>query len=196
LSEPTILLMAPALNEADSASGLEALLRVNLPKATKYVVTVGKFDARKLVNTFNIESGYPAEPTCLQTLASWAGVPHLEDSRFRDGYDLFCLRSILAKSGSYDYAILLRDAGSTEQDWAELAQKMEDRLFLALSIPAAAAAGARASMMFNLADERSAGFLDLAWELYVTGTVYGLSPYSFDQALDIATDAQRIERQI
>ena len=61
----------------------------NLPNATKFVITTGKFDAEKAASTFNIEGSYPAEPAHLQTLARYAAAGPGEQC-FRDGYDLFC----------------------------------------------------------------------------------------------------------
>ena len=97
LSEPTILLCGPALDAEESAVSLEVLRQVALPGAAKFLVTTGKFDTEGAAKGFNVEADYPAEPAYLQTLLRWSAAGGLDDPRFRDGYDLYCLGRILAR---------------------------------------------------------------------------------------------------
>lgn len=188
MPEPRILIVGPALNAAESARSLEMLGCVNLPDATKFVVTTGKFDAAGSAKTFNVETGYPAEPPALQSLAAWAEVPHGFDPRFRDGYDLYCLRSLLAKNDGFDYAVLLRDATGFEERWPDLKAKLEGRLFLTFH-PQLATAAASGNVLFDLRDERMPGLLELALDLYLSGAGYALPAYSLESALMTAIEA-------
>lgn len=186
MSDPRVLLCGPAIDAADPGRSLEMLRSVSLPNAVRYLVTAGKFDAGLSSKTFNVEVGYPREPADLQTLAAWAEVPYLEDARFRDGYDLFALRGILVKACPCDFAVLLRDTARFQEMWPALLLEIVDRPFLARG----------SNILFNLRDERTAGVLDFAWELYITGSVYGISPYSFEVTLMTAADSLRLEREL
>jgi hypothetical protein len=190
------LLLASALDALESAAGLELLRNTILPNATKFVVTNGKLDTQKLAKTFNVESGYPAEPVHLQTLAAWAEASR-HDPRYRDGYDLFCLRKILAAQDGFDLAVLLRgpvDLGTG----ATLVTRLQGRLFRSLQaeIPTDPGADERTNVLFDLRDQRIRAFLDHARELYVTGAVYGITPYSFERALSTAGQALQIEEEV
>lgn len=197
MSDPRILLCGPALDPTESANRLEMLRLVALPNATKYVVTTGKFDAQKLAKTFNINAEYPAEPAYLHTLAAWAEFPDRCEPRFRDGCDLFCLRSILAKNGDFDYAILLREAVGFQERWPNLRAGAEGKMFLSFHEGLSAASDpAAANVLFNLRDKRASRFLDLASELYRTGAVYAMTPYSLERALMAAVDGLRLEDEI
>lgn len=184
LSEPTILLCGPALDAAESAASLEMLRQVALPGAAKFLVTTGKFDTEGAAKGFNVEADYPAEPAYLQTLLRWSEAGGLDDPRFRDGYDLYCLRRILARHGPFDFAVLLRgDAASFEASWPELGKHVDGRLYLTFGDEASP------SLLVDIQDVRSAAFLDTAWQLYVTGAVYGIDGYALDGALDLALEA-------
>ena len=180
LSEPTILLCGPALDAAESAASLEMLRQVALPGAAKFLVTTGKFDTEGAAKAFNVEADYPAEPAYLQTLLRWSEAGGLDDRRFRDGYDLYCLRRILARHGPFDFAVLLRgDAASLEAGWPELGKEVDGRLFLTFGDEASP------SLLVDLQDARAAAFLDTAWRFYVTGAVYGIDGYALDGALGL-----------
>lgn len=198
MSDPRILLCGPALDAVESACSLEMLQSVTLPNVTKYVVVSGKFNVNKSVKAFNVDTGYPAEPVQLQTLAAWAEVPHRDDPRFRDGYDLFCLRGILAKNGPPDIAVLLRDSLGFDELWPDLLANAQDKMFLTFSgsKPSAVVDATRQNILFNLQDENVHDLLDLGWDLYATGAVYGISPYSLDAAFMTAANAQRFEREL
>ncbi len=130
----------------------------------------------------------PSSPY-LQTLLRWAEGDSLADPRFRDGYDLYCLRRILARHGRFDFAVVLRaGAASFEARWPELRKSVEGRLFLTFDD------GSLRSLLIDLRDERSAAFLDAAWQLYLTGAVYGIDAYSLDSALRLAVAAVELER--
>jgi hypothetical protein len=198
LSDPQILLCGPALDAVESAYSLEMMQSVTLPNVTKYVVVAGKFNVDKSVKAFNVETGYPAEPAHLQTLAARAEVPHRDDPRFRDGYDLFCLRGILAKRGPPDIAVLLRDSLGFDKLWPDLLANAQNKMFLTFSgsKPSAAVDAARQNILFNLQDENTHNLLDLGWDLYATGAAYGISPYSLDAVFMTAANAQRFEREL
>lgn len=191
LSEPTILLCGPALDAAESAASLEMLRRVALPGAAKFSVTTGKFDVDGAAKGFNVEADYPADPAYLQTLLRWSETGGLADPRFRDGYDLYCLRRILARHESFDFAVVLRgDAASLEASWPELRKGVGGRLFLTFGDEASP------SLLVDLQDVRAAAFLDTAWQLYVTGAVYGIEAYTLDDALGLAQEAVELERSL
>jgi hypothetical protein len=195
LSDPSILICGPALDAAESADRLEMLRIVPWPNAKKYVVTTGKFDAGKLAKSININAQYPPEPVYLQTLAGWVGFPDRSGPRFRDGYDLFCLRKILTKDGGFDYAILLREAIGFQDHWQNLRASVEDRIFLTFhdGLSDASDLSASCNVLFDLRDRRALRTLDLAWELYLTGAVYALTSYNLNHALTLAVDALRLE---
>jgi hypothetical protein len=191
LSEPTILLCGPALDDAESAASLEMLRRVALPGAAKFLVTTGKFDTEGAAKGVNVEANYPAETAYLQTLLRWSETGGLADPRFRDGYDLYCLRRILARHGPFDFAVVLRgDTINLEASWPELRSGVDGRMFLTFGDEASL------SLLFDLQDSRASAFLDTAWQLYVTGAVYGIEGYALDRSLDLALEAIELERSI
>lgn len=191
MSDPLILVLGTAADADESEHSLRLLEELQLPNAVKYVLTTGKFDARGAARTFNIEAGYPGEPAILRTLAAWAELP--SDARARDGYDLFCLKRLLEQAGSFDLALLLRGSAIGIEAEPDLAAKMNGRHFL---IFPDAADAEPASVLFNLSNADSRRFLDLGCELFATGAVYGLSPYSLNSALEAADDALRLEQQV
>jgi hypothetical protein len=195
LSDPRILLCGPAIDSAESGARLEMLRQIELPNATKFVVTTGKFDGQKPARTFNVEANYPSQPARLLTLARWACCGAAPEPRFRDGYDLFCLDRILDESGGFDLAMLVRDATGLEQRWPELRSSIGDELFLtfrAASHGAAAAADA-VNVLFNLTHPGSRRFFDHISGLYRDGAFYGIEDYSLGKALDLAFQSMRIE---
>lgn len=160
------------------------LRRVELPGAAKFLVTTGKFDAEGVAKGFNVEADYPPEPAYLQTLLRWSETGGFADPRFRDGYDLYCLRRILARSPQFDLAVLLRrDPDGLDEAWPDLCKNVDGQLFLTFGD------GGSPSLLVDLRDARAPALLDAAWQLYVTGAVYGLDGYSLDRALDIALEA-------
>lgn len=191
MSERRVLLCGPALNADESADRLEMFSQIDLPGATKFVVTTGKFDAQKLARTFNVEADYPAEPACLQTMAGWAEVADRTGPCFRDGYDLFCLRRILAKDNAFEYAVILRDAANLEVRWPELQAQVSGRPYVCFGNGSAASSENLSgyNVMFNMQEDSASGCLELAWELYGSGAVYGMSPYSLETALATALDS-------
>lgn len=199
MPEPLILICGPALDANESAASLDLLRQVTLPNAVKFLVTTGKFDAEGAAKTVNVEADYPADPAYLQTLLRWAEIRELADPRFRDGFDLYCLRRILARFKKFDYAVLLRGGASNlKARWPKLQGSIEGRVFL--TFHGAASAGGAASpgpsLLIDFQDKRSAAFLDAAWELYLSGAVYGMADYSLDGALGTALDTVELERAL
>jgi len=166
------------------------LRELNLPGATKFIVTTGKFDAQKLARTFNVEADYPAEPARLQTMAGWLEVPDLTVPCFRDGYDLFCLRRILAKDDAFEFAIILRNAAGLEEGWSEILAQVSGKPYLCFENGSAVQSGASSgcNVMFNLQEESTPAVLEMAWELYSSGAAYAMSPYNMEKALATALD--------
>lgn len=184
LSESTILLCGPALNAAESAASLEKLRALNLPGGAKFLVTTGKFDTEGVAKGVNVEADYPSEPPFLQTLLTWSDAGGLPDPRFRDGYDLYCLRRVLARFQPFEFAVLLRqDAGNLEERWPELRKSVDGHLFLTFGNQSSP------SLLVDLKDARATAFLESAWQLYITGAIYGLDDYAFDRALGLALTA-------
>ena len=205
MPEERILLCGPALSADECAESLEQLRRVTLPGAAKYVVTATKFDTQRSARTFNpeAEAGYPAEPAYLQTLAAWAEFPYRSDPCFRDAYDVFCMRQIVARHGPFDYAILIRRAGDFENSWPELQSHVDGRLFLTFEPDAgesgranSAETAVQPNLLVRLADARSVAFLEMVSEFYSSGAAYSLTPYSLDRALAAAADALQLEQEI
>lgn len=188
MSEPRILLCAPALTADESASGLEMLRALSLPGATKVLVTTGKFDTEKEAQAFNIEAGYPGETAHLQTLSRWAEVTEWPDARFRDGYDLFCLQRILSQREGFDIAVLLRDGFDFESRRSNLSDDLNGRMFLTREMSEGGG-----NLLINLADPRANRFLNRAVHFYLTGRAYALEPYDFDRALTIAAETVELE---
>lgn len=192
MSNPRVLLCRTALNCSEAAAGLEVLRAVQLENATKFLVTTGKFDAENVAVKFNVDAGYPADAAYLQTIAAWAEQPHSTEPRFRDGYDLFCLRRLLGKHPDFEFAVVLRDRAGFDEWWVESQGETGGELFLALAPATAENGEAAPNVVFRLDDDRTSDFLELAWELYATGAVFGMVDYSFDLALETAAEALRL----
>lgn len=194
MPEPLILLCGPALDAGESAASLDLLRRVALENAAKFLVTTGKFDSEGEAKTVNVEANYPAETAHLQTLLRWADIGDLSDPRFRDGYDLYCLRRILGRFKKFHHAVVLRDGAARQDRWPELQERIGGRLFLTFGEDSSDDSAARPSLIINVKDPRTSSFLDAAWELYRTGAVYGMPQYALDDALSIAVEALELEQ--
>ena len=193
MSDPRILLLGPALLPEESETSLKRLQQLSLPNATRLLITIGKFDTRRKALTVNVESGYPEEPALLQTFAAWADVPYGSDPRFRDGYDLFCLRRALERSDDFDFAVLVR-SDDLHLAWPQLRTDVRDQLF---STSAGLQDGVeRDLIVFNVRDPRRTRFLDVLWDFYISGSAYSLSPYITEEALRLAAEAVQLEEQI
>jgi hypothetical protein len=182
LPDPSLLILGPAFDAAESSRSVDNLNRVDLPDAVKIVVTRGKFDAGVAVTTFNIDAGYPPEIAALQTVATMAGRRFRDDARFRDGYDFFCIRRLLDKRGGFDRLLLLRDPVDLEQGWPGMAGRAATDLF-------AVDGETGRNLLLNLAEPRSRAFLTQAWALYATGAAFAIPCYSLATALGVACDA-------
>ena len=182
MSDPKLLILGPAFDPQESERSVACLDAVVLPNATKFVVTRGKFDAGAAAKTFNIDSGYPPEIAMLQTLATSAGCDHRSDPRFRDGYDLFCIRRLLDRHAGFDQLLLMRDPADLAQHWPEMLARASANMF------AVSAAGG-GNLLLNLADARSGALLDMAWSLYRSGAAYAIQPYGLGTAMGIAREA-------
>jgi hypothetical protein len=194
LSELRVLVCGPAINAAESAERLEMLAGINLPNATKFVITTGKFDAEKAASTFNIEGSYPAEPAHLQTLARYAAAGPGEQC-FRDGYDLFCFRRLVMERKGFALAVLLRNAGGFDDRWPELRSALNDKLFLTFvpkSVEQVGELGAT-NLIIDLTDERAGPFLERVGEVYASGASYAITSYSLDAALRLGLEAMELE---
>ena len=189
MSDHRVILLGPAMDADESERALERLGRIVLPTASKHVVTTGKFDARHLAATFNVEAGYPNEPARLQTLAALAETGDSQP-RFRDGYDLYCLRRFLAKGHEGDFVVMVRDDADLTRVWPELQERIEGRLFLVISEEP------NGSVILNLRDPQAAALLETVLELYLSGAVYAMEPYSFSGALTAAAGTLRLQASI
>lgn len=200
MSEPRILLCGPALDAEESAASLDMLRQVTFPNAVKFVVTTAKFDAQGVAKCVNVQSDYPAELALLETMLRWSEVGDRGDPRFRDAYDLYCLRRILARhKKGFDYAVVLRGAAANfDERWPELQRSIEGGLFLTFG-DASGIDGASAqvrSFLVDLGDDRLGAFLEAAWQLFLTGAIYGLANYSLDTAFRIALDSVELGRSV
>lgn len=195
MPEPRILICSVSTHDADPLPSLELLRNVTLPNASKFLVVTGKFETKE-VKKFNVEADYPPEPAQLKTLAAWAEVNHATDPRWRDGFDLFCLRRILKKNGPFSYAILLRTACGFEGGWTELAQKLSDKPFLVFGRNEDEHSGSTSecNVLFHLEGKHSGELIEEAWQVYASGTVYAFENCSFDIALDTAAESLRIQQ--
>lgn len=164
------------------------LERANLPNAIKFAVTTGKFDTGGIARTFNVEANYPAEPTILHTLACWAGTLNLHDQRFRDGYDLFCLRRVLREHTKFDLAVMLRDPSGLEDRWTEFLAHLEVHPFMAFDgeMTQDLTAGTRTNLVVDLRNEQARPLLDVVCELYEAGLAYAIADYSLERAMRLA----------
>lgn len=171
---------------------------VTLPNATKYFVAHGKFDTQHPIKTCNIEADYPAALPYLRTLARWAAHSNPSDERFRDGYDLFCLRNILAKNEGFDYAILLRGVDGFQEHWLDLRTAIQEQTFLtfAAAVVETSDTMTERNVIFDLGDRRAVGLLEQVCELYLTGAAYALSPYCLSDALATALHSLILEDEI
>lgn len=190
MSDARILIVTSAIDSHEAAAALQMLMSTNVPNSTKYLAAVGKLDSQKPIKTTNVEARYPTEPVHLQTLCAWAEVSLAADSRFRDGYDLFCLRTVLGNTDPCDYVVLLRDASDLHEHLAEIEESGPDRLFVTWPCR-----HADAENFIVKADHRMTGLLDLAWGLYESGGAYAMLPYSLDHVLTAAATTQRLEQQ-
>jgi hypothetical protein len=192
LPDPRILVLGTASNAAQPEDVLARLDRIALPNVSKHVATAGKFDSRGIAATLNVEAGYPAEPAVLHTLAAWAERQDPADPRFRDGYDLFCFRRLLANGVEGDLGLIVRGDCELESIWPELREKLAGQLFVTFPSDTAHFP----SIFFDLNDPEAPAFLDLAWESYLSGSVYAMDPYSLQRALTAASDALRLQVSI
>jgi len=192
LPDPRILVLGTGSNAAQSEEALARLERVALPNVSKHVATAGKFDSRGIAATLNVVAGYPAESAVLHTLAAWAERHDPADPRFRDGYDLFCFRRLLANGVEGDLGLIVRGDCELMGIWPELRKKLSGQLFLTFPLNTAPFP----SILFDLNDPGAPAFLDLAWELYLSGSVYAMDPYSLQRALTAASDALRLQVSI
>lgn len=181
MPDPALLILGPAFDAGESRRSAENLGRVDLSHTSKFVVTRGKFDAGTVARTFNIDTGYPAEIAQLQSLATSAGHRFRDDLRFRDGYDLFCIRRLLEKHGGFDLLLLLRDPAGLEQAWPDLSERAARNLF--------AVDETGRNLVLNLADPLCRAFLEQAWTLYRTGAAFAIPSYDLATALATARDA-------
>lgn len=182
MPDPSLLILGPAFDAGESARSVENLSRVDLPHTSSFVVTRGKFDAGTVLRTFNIDAGYPAEIAQLQSLATSAGRRFRDDLRFRDGYDLFCIRRLLIRHGGSDLLLLLRDPAGLDQVWPDLSERAARNLF-------AVDHETGRNLVLNLAEPRCRAFLEQAWTLYRTGAVFAIPSYDVATALATARDA-------
>lgn len=192
MSDPRILVLGTASNVVESEEALTRLNRIVLPNASKHVATAGKFDSRAIAATLNVEAGYPAEPAVLHTLAAWAERHDPADPRFRDGYDLYCLRRLLENGAEGDLALIVREDTELERIWPDLRERIARQLFLTFPIDNSFFP----SILFNLNDPEAPAFLSIAWELYSSGSAYAMDPYSLQRALTTASDALRLQASI
>jgi hypothetical protein len=186
-----ILLCIPALNGVESVKCRELVRQITLPNATKFIVANGKFDAEGAAKTLNIESGYPSGPAHLQTLSAWAEVDVGTDPRFCDGYHIYALRTLVAKESGFDYAILLRQESGLQDRWTELRTELDNGLFLTFGDQPWASA--QPNVIFNVGHADGIRFLKCLSDLFETGIVYGLSPYSLHAALSAAAGGLLLE---
>ena len=185
--EESLLICGPGLEAAESKESLQRLKEIGHAGATKVVVTTGKFETDGAAKRINVDADYPPEPAHLQTLLSWAALSDLSDSRFRDGFDLYSLRRILAKHGQADFALLLRsNAAEFNENWPKLRSSLTHNAFKCFG---GDGDPRRRNLIVNLRASRIEDALEAAWQIYFTGAVYALAPYSLDAALDAAVAA-------
>ena len=182
MPDRSVLIVGPAIDEEETARSLANMRDIDLPGATKVVVTRGKFDAEGVAKTFNVDSGYPAEIAELHTLATVSGHGSRADPRFRDGYDLFCVRRLLERYDGFDLLLLLRDPDGLHEGWPDMVSSAAERLF-------AFGPAEASNLLLNLSEPRFPLFLELAWNLYRMGSAYALQPYSLAHALAAASEA-------
>lgn len=197
MSDPRILLLGPAHSVEESSQRLEMLRGLEIANAVKIVVATGKFDTGRDVKTFKVDANHPPEPAYLQSLSAWAELPYSSEPRFRDSYDLFCLRTLLTQDGDFDYAVLLRDAVGFQEGWSALLAEVKDRMFSAFHDGSTAAGDPRKrqNLIINLRADRSREFIDLAWQLYINGAVYAIASYSLEKSLGMAEEGLRLARE-
>ena len=194
MSDPEILICATSTDANSSLASVELLRNIDIPNVSKFVVVTGKFDTQE-ARKFNVEADYPAEPAQLQSIAAWAELSRGPDSRLRDGYDLFCLRSILKKHGPFSHAVLLRGACGFERGWDDLARKLGDKLFLVFGEiePEQAGDDPRCNVLFRMNHDQSAALIERAWELYASGAAYAFEDYRFEIALGAAAESLQLQ---
>lgn len=184
--------MGPAMDGAESAASLKRLSDIQLPNATKYVVTVAKFDPEGVVKTFRADGEYDVAPPHLQTLAAWAELPSRSGPRFRDGFDLFCLRALLSKGGAFDYAVVFREGTFSQTNCSELIAVLDDKPFKTFHAGGSGVTvGSGRNIILNLASDTTM-LLDLAWQLHVSGVAYAMIPYSLDRLMTVASDTLQL----
>ncbi len=198
MSEPSILLFAPAIDSKETARSLTMLRSITLPNTTKYFATNGQFDGQNPPKSRDVEALYPAALPFLRTLGTWAERSNPSDERFRDGYDLYCLRTILDETEGFDFALLLREVEEFDEQWPELHTNVDGQAFLtfaALKTGSPAPVAAR-NVIFDLGDRRVAGLVEAACELYFSGAAYAMPDYCLDDALATALHSMTLEDEI
>jgi hypothetical protein len=167
---------------------------VSWANVTKFVATVGKFDAEGTARCVNVEADYPAEPAYLQTLSRWSETSAEPDQRFRDGYDLYCFRRIVERHSRFEYAVLLReDPIDPSANMSELVAGMEGNLFRTF-VQDFRSDTASSNLIVELRNPLIPAFLEIASDLYRSGAVYGMADYSLESALRVALGALEAEQ--
>lgn len=198
MSDPRILLWGPAIDASETRARIEMLERANLPNATKFAVTTGKFDARGNARTFNVEANYPAEPAKLHTLACWVETADLHDQRFRDGYDLFCLRRLLEEHSKFDLAVMLRDPRGLEDRWTAVLAHLEAHPFMVFGGEATqdSTAATGTNLVVDLRNRHARPLLEVVGEVYQAGLAYAITDYSLERSLDLALRSLQIREAL
>ncbi len=196
--EPSVLLFAPAIDAKETARSFNMLRSIALPNTTKYFATNGQFDGRHPIKSRDVEALYPAALPFLRTLGTWAERSSPSDERFRDGYDLYCLRTILAETEGFDFAVLLREVEEFDEQWPELQTNVDGQAFLTFAAPKtnSSAPVAGRNVIFNLGDRRVVGLVERACELYFSGAAYAMQEYCLDDALATALHSMTLEDAI
>jgi hypothetical protein len=197
LSESVILLCCPQLG-VEASTKNEELLRATLPNAKKFVLSEGKSEFPEGTKAFKVDRDYPAALPFLQTLARWAECFDASEPRLRDGYDLYGLTEIIEQNAKAGYALLLRDATGIADQWQSLLTQVRGQIFVSFGEEGGVDPDvtARRNVLIDLKDARAPEFLKHALQLYLTGAVYSLVPYSIETALSIVRDGLRMSAQI
>ena len=173
----------------DPQKGLEAIAGVQWPGVIRHVVTTGKFDTRRLATACNIEVGYPAETAWLATLASWGAPTDAVRMQHDNALNLFALRKIWAGGVTFDFGVIVQDGTPLPERWADVHKCLGGKCVASFG------RSERPTIVFDMKHKLTEHMLEIACDLFTSGAVFALEPYSVVEAFAVAELAAIIAGQ-
>ncbi len=154
----------------------------------RLLISTERFDGKGRVKMQNLNAGYGAEPVALRNVLTRALGRESQGVLADDAMDLLCLGPLLERDG-LDAIVLMRcttDFGAEVRAWLD---SPPDLPFLSLGT----GSDPTRTTAFRMDHPKLAILVDLSLDMFRSGAVFGLDPYSFDTVLHSAwATAQRL----